>query len=86
MHHAALPGRLGEELAERLDKPQALVAYDQSNALQAPVLQIPKKLPPALLVLLRPLCHPQNLAVALLVDADRHQHTHVLHGPAPSAL
>jgi len=46
-------------------------------SLQATLFQTPEEVQPALGVFLYSLDHAQNLAVAILADADSHQHRHV---------
>jgi site-specific DNA recombinase len=86
VHHAALPRRLREALADRFHQPRALVRHHQPHAAKAARLQVPQERPPALGVLLAALRHPRDLAVPVAADPDRHQHRHVLDLAAPGAL
>src|SRR5262249_49985614 len=73
---APLPARLREALAQGLHQPQALGRDHQPPALQAPLLQVAQEGAPALGVLLGPFHDAQDLAEAVGVDADGHQHRH----------
>jgi site-specific DNA recombinase len=86
VHHAPLPGRLGEALADGFHQPQALVADHQPHAAQAARLEVPQERPPALRVLLAALGHAQDLPVPVGAHPDGHQHRHVLDLAAPGAL
>ncbi len=84
--HAPLPAGLGVKSAQRLDQAQALVAGDQPHAPKTAFFEMAQEVSPARGVLLNPFANAQYLAIAVLVDADRHQHRHVLHFAAPRAF
>ena len=68
-HH--LPPDLQPEIGQRLDQPQALVTDEQDHSFQPSLLQVPRELHPAFLVLLRPFRHRQHFAITFLVDSRR---------------
>ena len=85
-HHPALPLGVWEEVRERLDQAEALVRDDQLDALEPTLLEVPQEAGLAGLVLFRTFRDAQDVSVAVRIDADRDQDSHVSDLAAPAAL
>jgi len=86
MHHAALPPGLGTELGGTLaTTPHASEMISFTPARPRPLRWLRKALPPALSSF-APSTIPSNLAVALIIDRDRHPQRHVAHLACPAVL
>src|SRR5262249_8749506 len=72
--------------AEGLDQPEALVADQEQDALEATVLEMAEEALPACLVLLRSLGNAQDVTIPVAVHTDRDQDRHVTDLAAPAAL
>src|SRR5262249_23068526 len=86
VYDAALPESLGEELPSAFGKTQAGIRDDQPDAAKAALLEVLEERAPARLVLLGALADTENLPIARVVHADRHQERHVTHLAGPAAL
>src|SRR5579859_1080346 len=86
MHDAALPLGVRVKLGEGRDEPEALIANEKPYSSQASLLHVAQEVNPRGLVLLGPLHDAQDLAIAILVDADGHEDAYVPDLPAPGAL
>ena len=86
VHGAALVGGPGEDLGDRADHADRLVAGEHAHAAQAAGLQPREELAPALGRLREALRGAYDLAVAVVVHADGHHHGDVLVAPAPGPL
>jgi len=82
----ALPSSLGIKLSERFDKAHAGITDEESNAFQAPFLQVPQEAGPAGLVLLGAFDNAEDLAVTVLIDPDSHEHGDVGHFTGPGTF
>ena len=78
--------RLGENLLERPEHPQRLIAGDEPHARQPAPAQPQQELLPGFPGLGEPLGAAHDLAAALRVHADGDHHRDVLVGPAPASL
>ena len=86
VHGAPLIGRIREHLGDGAGHGGGLVAGEHAHAREPPALEPREELPPALGRLREPLRGADDLAVAVVVDADGHHHGHVLEGAAPGPL
>ena len=86
MHREALVSGIREYLGDRADHAGRLVAGEHENAAQPARLQSRQEAAPALPGFREALGVADDLAVSVLVHADRHHHRHVLVGAAPAAL
>ena len=86
VHRAALVGGSREHLGDGAGHGGGLVAGEHAHAREPPALEPREELPPALGRLREPLRGADDLAVAVVVDADGHHHGHVLEGAAPGPL
>ena len=80
---AALVGGLREDLGDRADHAGRLVPREHAHAAPPARLEPREELPPALGRLGEPPGRAYDLAVAVVVDAYRHHHGHVLVGAPP---
>jgi len=81
-----LPLGVWEEVRERLDQAEALVRDDQLDALEPTLFEVPQEAGLAGLVLFRTFRDAQDVSVAVRIDADRDQDSHVSDLAAPAAL
>ncbi len=72
------PLGFGIELGKVVNQSQTLIRDKQLDALQTAIPQLTQKLSPTGLVFLGPFTHSQDLPVAALRNADRHQNRDVL--------
>ena len=86
VHGAAPVGGLREHLRDRADHAGRLVADDHPHAVKASGPQPGQEFPPALRGLGEALGGADDLAVAVVVDADGHHDGDVLVGASPAAL
>ncbi len=85
MHRAALVFGVREHLAHGLQHPHALVADDESHAVQAASTEPLEETDPTGLVLLHALGGSQNLTKPVLIHGDRHQNSNIFVLSAPVA-
>ena len=85
MHRAALVFGVREHLAHGLQHPHALVADDESHAVQAASTEPLEETDPTGLVLLHALGSAQNLTKTVLIHGDRHQNSNIFVLSAPVA-
>ena len=86
MRGAALVFGPGEHLGDRSDHAGGLIAGEHAHAAKAARLQPRQEGAPALLGFREALGAADDLAVSVLVHADRHHDRHVLVGASPAAL
>lgn len=86
MHGAALPEGVRKELEERGNQAETLVADEEPGSGEPTLLHVPHEVNPGGLVLLGTLHDAENLAEAVLIDANGDQDADVLYLAAPGAL
>lgn len=86
VHGAAPVGGIGEHLRDRADHARRLVPDDHPHAAQPAGPQPGQEVPPALRRLREALCGADDLAAAVLLDADGDHGGDVLAGASPAAL
>ena len=85
-HGAALVFGPGEHLGDRSDHAGGLVAGEHAHAAQPSRLQLRQEAAPAFLGFREALGAADDLAVAVIVHADRRHRRHVLVGASPAVL
>ena len=68
-----MPSRVGKELCSALGKSDAGIRGDQTNPFQATFLEMLEERAPARFVLLGTFADAKNLAIAIVIHANRNQ-------------
>ncbi len=86
MDNAALVFRVRKNLMDRLQHTAIPVTDDEPDAGKAPFFEPDKEVVPALVVFLHAFGSTEDLAITVLIDADRDKYGDVLDFAAPAAL
>lgn len=86
MNCTTLPSGIGIKIREGFNQAHTGIADEKSYPLQTPFFQMAQEIGPSGLVFLDAFDDSQNLAVAMLIDSDRHKDGHVGHLTGPAAL